>query len=250
MTEQEVIKEFEERLAIADYRDNIPKYYKAMELAIKDMKEIQKYRAIGTPDKIKEELDHLRNDNDCQGLYFTLEERQDLARQHRELEEYRAIGTVEELQKAEKEEDILKFYYCDSEDSYLVGLRIGNFYYAHYIDGRWVFDMSRHLPWGEHVVDDTTEWKEHTYPSEPKEINFSEWLNGFIKKECGGTPEECRAAVDKQKAKAPIRNDKCTCPSCGTYNEVIKKRRNTVYSDIVYCWHCGQSLEIFRSDEE
>ena len=182
MTEQEVIKEFEERLAIADYRDNIPKYYKAMELAIKDMKEIQKYRAIGTPDKIKEELDHLRNDNDCQGLYFTLEERQDLARQHRELEEYRAIGTVEELQKAEKEEDILKFYYCDSEDSYLVGLRIGNFYYAHYIDGRWVFDMSRHLPWGEHVVDDTTEWKEHTYPSEPKEINFSEWLNGFIKK--------------------------------------------------------------------
>ena len=27
--------------------------------------------------------------------------------------------------------------------------------------------------------------------------NFSEWLNGFIKKECGGTPEECRAAVEK-----------------------------------------------------
>ena len=154
MTEQEAIKEFEERLAIADYRDNITKYYEAMELAVKDMKEIQKYRAI---------------------------------------------GTVEELQKAEKEEDILKFYYCDSEDSYLVGLRIGNFYYAHYIDGRWVFDMSRHLPWGEHVVDDTSAWKEHTYPSEPKEINFSEWLNGFIKKECGGTPDGCREAVEKQK---------------------------------------------------
>ena len=116
-----------------------------------------------------------------------------------EIQQYRAIGTVEELQKAEKEEDILKFYYCDSEDSYLVGLRIGNFYYAHYIDGRWVFDMSRHLPWGEHVVDDTSAWKEHTYPSEPKEINFSEWLNGFIKKECGGTPEECRAAVKFKK---------------------------------------------------
>ena len=83
----------------------------------------------------------------------------------------------------------------------MVGLRIDNFYYAHYIDGRWVFDMSRHLPWGEHVVDDTSAWKEHTYPSEPKEINFSEWLNGFIKKECGGTPEECRAAVEKQKSK-------------------------------------------------
>lgn len=65
-----------------------------------------------------------------------------------------------------------------------------------------------------------------------------------------GTPEECRAAVEKQKAKKPIRNDKCTCPSCGTHNEVIKKRRNTVYSDIVYCWHCGQALKIFRSDGE
>ena len=64
-----------------------------------------------------------------------------------------------------------------------------------------------------------------------------------------GTPEECRAAVEKQKAKKPIHNDKCTCPSCGTHNEVIKKRRNTVYSDIVYCWHCGQAVKIFRSDE-
>ena len=143
-----------------------------------------------------------------------------------EIQQYRAIGTVEELQKAEKEEDILKFYYCDSEDSYLVGLRIGNFYYAHYIDGRWVFDMSRHLPWGEHVVDDTSAWKEHTYPSKPKEINFSEWLNGFINKECGGTPEECRAAVEKQKAKKPIIEYEQThdciteiewkCPVCGT----------------------------------
>ena len=65
-----------------------------------------------------------------------------------------------------------------------------------------------------------------------------------------GTPDECRTAVEKQKVKKPIRNDKCTCPSCGTHNEVIKKRRNTVYSDIVYCWHCGQTLKIFRSDEE
>ena len=101
---------------------------------INALEEIQQYRAIGTVEKIKEELDHLRNDNDCQGLYFTLEERQDLARQHRELEEYRAIGT----------------------------------------------------------------------------------------------PEKCRAAVEKQKAKKPIRNDKCTCPSCGTHNEVFNKRRNTV----------------------
>ena len=114
MTEQEAIKEFEERLAIADYRDNIPKYYEAMELAVKDMKEIQKYRAIGTPDKIKEELDHLRNDNDCQGFYFTLEERQDLARQHRELEEYRAIGTPEECRAAVEKQIPKKIVYRKS----------------------------------------------------------------------------------------------------------------------------------------
>lgn len=61
-----------------------------------------------------------------------------------------------------------------------------------------------------------------------------------------GTPEECRAAVEKQKEKKPIRNDKCTCPSCGTHNELFKKRRNTVAHDIVYCWHCGQAVDIDR----
>lgn len=65
-----------------------------------------------------------------------------------------------------------------------------------------------------------------------------------------GTVEECLAAVEKRRTKKPIHNDKCTCPSCGTYNETIKKRRNTVYSDIVYCWHCGQALQIFRGDGE
>ena len=62
--------------------------------------------------------------------------------------------------------------------------------------------------------------------------------------------EEVRGAMEKQKAKKPIHNDKCTCPSCGTHNEVFKKRRNTVAHDIVYCWHCGQAIKIFRSDEE
>ena len=52
MTEQEAITVFEEILAI-DYRDTIPKYYEAMELAVKDMKEVQKYRAIGTPDECR-----------------------------------------------------------------------------------------------------------------------------------------------------------------------------------------------------
>ena len=52
MTEQEAITVFEEILAI-DYRDTIPKYYEAMELAVKDMKEVQKYREIGTPDECR-----------------------------------------------------------------------------------------------------------------------------------------------------------------------------------------------------
>ena len=59
-----------------------------------------------------------------------------------------------------------------------------------------------------------------------------------------GTVEECRAAVKKQAIGKPIYNDKCTCPSCYTHNEVWEKRRNTVGSDIVYCWHCGQAVEI------
>ena len=55
-------------------------------------------------------------------------------------------------------------------------------------------------------------------------------------------------AIEKQIAKKPIENDLCTCPNCHTYNEVIKKRRNTVVHDIVYCWHCGQALEVNRGE--
>lgn len=61
-----------------------------------------------------------------------------------------------------------------------------------------------------------------------------------------GTLEELREAREKQVPKKPIRNDLCTCPRCGTYNETIKKRRNTVNNDIVYCWHCGQAMEVNR----
>lgn len=63
-----------------------------------------------------------------------------------------------------------------------------------------------------------------------------------------GTAEECREAREKQISKKPIRSDMCTCPKCGTHNETIKRRRNTVPSDIVYCWYCGQAIEVKRSD--
>lgn len=46
----------------------------------------------------------------------------------------------------------------------------------------------------------------------------------------------------KDEPQEPIRNDRCTCPRCGTHNEIIKKRRNTVCNDIVHCWHCGQAI--------
>ena len=74
-----------------------------------------------------------------------------------------------EIKRLNDEPPAYKFYYCESEDSYLLGHRVGNFYYAHWHDGiGFVFDMSRFLPWGEHVVAPYTAWKEHTYPSEPK----------------------------------------------------------------------------------
>ena len=103
-----------------------------------------------------------------------------------EVQKYREIGTVEELQKAEKEDDILKFYYCESRDKYYVGKRLDTMYYAEvmvYPDGEVClsYQMSRYLPWGEHIIDKNSAWKEYTYPSEPKEITFEEWLEGFLK---------------------------------------------------------------------
>ena len=38
-------------------------------------------------------------------------------------------------------------------------------------------------------------------------------------------------------------NEYNRCPCCDTYNETIEKRKNTVKSDICYCWHCGQALD-------
>ena len=113
----------------------------------------------------------------------------------KEIQQYRKIGTVEEFRKSVREDEILKFYYCESEDDYYIGKRIGNFYYARYGETGFEWFMSRYLPWGEHVVSPHTLWKEYTYPSKPKEIPFFEWLQGFLKKYCGGTMEECRKAV-------------------------------------------------------
>lgn len=83
-----------------------------------------------------------------------------------------------------KEEDILKFYYVRSIDEFWIGRRLDTLYYARYESEsqQWVWTHSRYLPWGEHVVSPTSLWKEHTYPSEPEEIPFTDWLQGFVKK--------------------------------------------------------------------
>lgn len=81
------------------------------------------------------------------------------------------------------DENELKFYYVESIDDYWIGQRLDNFYYADWHECLgFVWSKSRYLPWGEHVVDKQTLWKEHTYPSEPIEIPFTEWIVGFMKK--------------------------------------------------------------------
>lgn len=170
-----------------------------------------------------------------------------------EVQKYRQIGTVEECREAVKEEDALKFYYCESEDDYYIGKRVGNFYYARYGETGFEWFMSRYLPWGEHVIAPNTLWKEHIYPSEPKEIPFFEWLQGFIKRYCGGTVEECREAVEKQKPKKRIYPKTALeryyhAPECPNCKRELKPRicgytlsqAIGIYS---YCPWCGQNLE-------
>ena len=102
----------------------------------------------------------------------------------RKEEAYEAIitkfGNIKNALNAIAEEDVLKFFYCESEGKYLVGQRVGTMYYAEIGKTGLCFIMSRYLPWGEHIVAPNTVWKEHTYPSEPKEIPFFEWLQGYI----------------------------------------------------------------------
>lgn len=109
---------------------------------------------------------------------------------HRSREVYEAIQELQHYKDLEEqgrlinEEDVLKFYYIDSEDKYVVGQRLDTMYYAEVTEGfSLAFYMSRYLPWGEHVVDEKSAWKEHTYCSEPREIPFTEWLKGFMEQQ-------------------------------------------------------------------
>lgn len=51
MNEQEAIKEFKERLAIEDFKKDIPEYYAAMEMAVSALEE------IGNLEKLREAME-------------------------------------------------------------------------------------------------------------------------------------------------------------------------------------------------
>ena len=44
MTNKEAIEQFKERLAITDYRQQIPEYYEAIEMAVDSLEKADKYR--------------------------------------------------------------------------------------------------------------------------------------------------------------------------------------------------------------
>lgn len=89
------------------------------------------------------------------------------------------------------DESILRFYYCESLDSYMIGKRVDNFFYAQWTEGyqAFVFRWSRYLEWGK------TDINGYTFPSEPREIEFNEWIKGFMQ-------QRVRKAFEDQRAEA------------------------------------------------
>ncbi len=111
---EEILKDIREGYIDAWDNLTIDELFETIE---KEHNEIQQYRTIGTVEKIKEELDKLRNDNECQGLYFTLEERKALAKHSRELSEYKAIGTIEEFKDLKEKSAPKKPDYVPLDDT-------------------------------------------------------------------------------------------------------------------------------------
>lgn len=74
-----------------------------------------------------------------------------------------------------------------------------------------------------------------------------EWLEELKEYQAIGTPEECRAAVEKQKAKKPIEPDEeygtFKCPNCGGL--IFTEDRFETHK---HCLLCGQKLD-WRDEE-
>lgn len=136
------------------------------------------------------------------------------------------------------EEDQLKFYYVESIDDYWIGRRLDNFYYADWHEGLgFVWSKSRYLLWGEHIVDENTLWKEHTYPSEPIEIPFTEWIFGFVKKYFADRPKG-KWVDHKYDGNGYDPKRRYECPNCGI------PLGETEFDSIEYnfCPVCGADL--------
>ena len=73
---------------------------------------------------------------------------------------------------------------------------------------------------------------------------LAEWLEELKQYRTIGTPEECRAAMERQNPRAAIveKEDtgttKYTCPTCGMY-----MGWSTGTFPARYCWKCGQKLD-------
>ena|GEM_PF-845825 len=110
---------------------------------------------------------------------------------------YKEWELFEEKPVIEDDESVLRFYHCESEDSYLLGQRHNHFYYARWKGTGFRFEMSRHLPWGETIA---TADGNYTYPSEPKEMDFHLWLNGFLTQRlCEAESKQVVKCYDKDK---------------------------------------------------
>ena len=142
-----------------------------------------------------------------------------------------------------EEENILKFYYVRSIDEYWIGRRIDNFYYAEYDPEicQWTWTHSRYLPWGEHIVSPTSLWKEHTYPSEPEEIPFAEWLQGFIKKHADVVERETGKWIEDSDPGEPI-GSHWTCTSCRHCFGVNAASSYGLSLVLKYCPNCGAKM--------
>lgn len=160
----------------------------------------------------------------------------------------RATENLEILPAADvvEEENILKFYYVRSIDEYWIGQRIDNFYYAEYDpkSRQWVWTHSRYLPWGEHIVSPTSLWKEHTYPSEPEEMPFGEWLTGFIKKHIAVDGTKVRHGEWVKKNSNPL-DGEYSCSACGSEYDFGDGDVTPIDDfDWIYCPNCGAKMDL------
>lgn len=155
-----------------------------------------------------------------------------------------AIQVLEQEPRKDDENE-LKFYYVESIDDYWIGQRIGNFYYASWDeDVGFVWSHSRYLPWGEHIVNENSLWKEHTYPSEPAEIPFTEWIVGFMKKY--STEPKTGYWIKYGIPRCEEQHYQCT--SCEYY--INFGRWGEFYArEFKYCPHCGAEMKRRMKDE-